>query len=169
MKKLLISAALAATFGAATAQAAVVNSNFNVQVALAARCTATNSGATTVDFGTYTAFVGPSVAAPTTTLTFDCTRGLAAPTTAFDVVNGSATGYGVLAGLNYQVTAAAPTQTAAGTAATATAGGVGTAATWSVVVTGAMAGGQAGDCTGGTATACTPATASHVRTLIVTY
>ncbi|HEX4857653.1 MAG TPA: hypothetical protein VFV17_01465 [Usitatibacteraceae bacterium] len=171
MKKLLLTASIAAVVAgfAAPASAATVSNNFNVQVALAAVCTANVAATPTLDFGTYTAFGAASTPAPTTTFTYNCTRGLAAPTVAFDTVNGTAAGYGVLAGLNYQVTAGAPTQTAAGTAATAVAGGVGTAATWSVSVTGAMAAGQAGDCGGGTAAACTPATASHVRTLIVTY
>jgi outer membrane protein W len=169
MKKLLLCASIASALMAGSSQAATVNSDFTVQVALAARCTANNSGAVTLDFGTYTAFVGASTAAPTGNLTFNCTRNLAAPTVTFDVVNGAANGYGVLAGLNYQVTATSITQTGAGTAASAVLGGVGTAATWTVALTGAMAAGQAGDCGGGTATACTPATASHTRTVILTY
>lgn len=169
MKKLLLVASVAAAFAGVNASAATVSNNFNVQVALTAVCTADVATTPTLDFGTYTAFGSASTPAPTTTFTYSCTRNITAPTVAFDTVNGTAAGYGVLAGLNYQVTAAAPSKTTTGTAASATAGGVGSADVWSVAITGAMAAGQAGDCGGGTAAACTPATASHVRTLIVTY
>ena len=176
MKKFLTSAVAAATFLTAVvpvANAAVVASTFNVSVALSAICTATNSGATTVAFGTYTAF---QTAANTGTaaLTFNCTRGLTAPTFSFDTTGADRTGtgavgYGVLAGLNYSLAVTTSAITTAGSAATATLNGIGSADARTVTVTGTMAGGQAGDCAASTATACAAVTASHVRTLTVTY
>lgn len=170
MKKFLTSAVAAAAFLAAVApvtHAATVTSGFTVSVSLVAICTATNSGATTVDFGTYTAFQTADNT-DSVDLTFQCTRGLTAPTFSFDAVNGSATGHGVLAGLNYSLVATNEANTTTGNAATATAGGVGTADVRTVRVSGTMAGGQAGTCTG-TATTCAAATASHTRKLTVTY
>ena len=169
MKKLLASAIAAATLLAAVvpmAHASAVNSTFGVSVSLTAICTANNSGATTLGFGTYTAF---QTAANTgsVALTFNCTRGLTAPTFSFDATNGTATGGGMLAGLNYSLVATNGTTTP-GTVATASTTTGGTADTRSVTVTGTMAGGQAGDCTTSTAAACS-ATASHNRTLTVTY
>ncbi len=165
MKKLILAASIAAAVAGLSAplQAATVNSNFTVSVTLDARCTANNSGTQTVNFGTYTAF-GAAVTAPNVNLTFDCTRNLAAPTVGFDT--GSA--YGVLAGLNYQLTNGAPSKTTTGTAATAVAGGIGSADTWTVAVGGTMAANQAGDCAGGTQTSCNTATTA-TRTLILTY
>lgn len=169
MKKFLTSVVAAATLLAAVvpvAHAAAVNSTFAVSVSLSAICTASNSAATTLAFGTYTAFqVAPNTGS--VALTFNCTRGLAAPTFSFDSASGSVTGGGVLAGLNYSLVAT-NAATTAGTAATAAAGGTGTADVRTVTVTGTMAGGQAGDCATSTATACT-AVASHNRTLTVTY
>lgn len=174
MKKLLLATLAVA---AMSAQAATVTSTFVVSVTLNARCTATNSGQTTLNFGTYdplAAGAGASTPAPTVALTFDCTRGLAAPTVTFDAVSGVSTStnpsYGVIAGLNYSVTAAPTTGfPTAGSAATAVSGGVGTAAQYSYTLTGAMAQGQAGACGGGTATACTPATSTVTRTMTLTY
>lgn len=165
MNKLLMSAAMAAMFGAMipAAQAATVNSGFAVRVNLTAVCTATTVGTPAVDFGVYTAFTGPATAAPTAAVTFNCTRGLATPTVAFD----TGTGYGVIAGLNYNLTASAPV-IAAGSAATAVLGGTGTADGYTYTITGSMAAGQAGACVGTTATACA-GVQSQARTLIVTY
>ena len=154
----------------AAAQAATVNSSFAVSVSLNAICTASNSAATTLGFGSYTAFQTAANTA-SVALTFSCTRGLTAPTFSFDSANGSTDGHGLLAGLNYAL-AATNAATTSGTAATAVANGTGTADVRTVTVTGTMAGGQAGDCTQSTATstasACA-ATASHNRTLTVTY
>lgn len=169
MKEFLTSAIAAVTVMAAVvpaAHAATVNSTFDVSVALSAICTATNLAATTVAFGTYTAFQSADKTA-FVDLTFSCTRGLTAPTFAFDAINGTALGGGVLAGLNYSL-AATNQATNAGTAASSATGVVGTADVRTVRVTGTMAGGQAGTCAG-TATACAAATVSHTRTLTVTY
>jgi hypothetical protein len=94
-------------------------------------------------------------------LTFQCTRGFSPVSAAFDTVNGTAAGVGVVQGLQYTLTAAAPTTTA-GTAATT--GTIGTGDTKTYAITSTMPGGQAGTC----ATAsCGPTTV--VRTLIVTF
>ena len=156
-----IVAAIALLSAATAADAATVNNNFTVSVTLASRCVATNSGAATLDFGTYTAFQGSAQtpAAPVS-LTFDCTRGLAPVSVAFDVVNGTAAGVGVLAGLQYSLSASSATIVAGTAASTAT---IGTADAVSYSVNGSMPANQAGTC--GTATCA----ASHTRTLIVTY
>lgn len=158
MKRHLFSAVASAVLLAAfvPAQAADVTSTFDVAVALAAKCEATNDGLTTLDFGTYTAFQGAN-ATGSVGLTFKCTRGLGAPTFSFDAGNGGANG--VLAGLNYSL-AAASAITTAGTDASA--GVAGTHDVRTVTVTGTMPSGQAGDVDAALAT-------SHTRTLTVTY
>lgn len=169
MNKFLISAVTAALLAsvAPVALATTVTSDFTVSVQLAAQCQALNTGTQTVDFGTYTAFGAAKTASAS--LTFNCTRSLAVPTFSFDSANGSSTGYGVLAGLNYGL-AAADVRTA-GSAATAVSGGVGSATLHTVTISGTMAAGQAGECvtSGSTAANCESTPASHVRTLTVTY
>ncbi len=163
MKKLLISVAMASMFGAMVSpvMAATASNNFNVSVSLTSQCRQTNTGTQTVDFGTYTAFQAGAQGSSTANLTFECTRGFSPISTAFDVVNGLATGEGVVQGLQYTLTAAAPT-TAAGTAATTAT--IGTGDTKTYAVTGTMPALQAGAC----ATAsCGPTT--QLRTLIVTF
>ena len=169
MKKFLTSAVAVAILAAGfvpVAQATDVTSSFTVSVALVAKCTANNSGALTLDFGSYTAF-GSAVNATPIDLTFDCTRGLTAPTFAFDTAGGSATGYGVLAGLNYKLSAANGTNVTTGSGATAVSGGVGTADTRKVTVSGVMDAGQAGTCSATAAGCSTAVTATRVLT--VTY
>jgi hypothetical protein len=158
----LLAAALAVASVIPAAQAAsTVNNSFTVSVNLSSRCIATNSGAATLDFGTYTAFqAGAQSPAAPVTLTFDCTRGLAPVSVAFDTVNGTAAGVGVLAGLQYSLNASAASIVAGTAASTAT---IGTADAVSYSVNGSMPALQAGTC--GTATCA----ASHTRTLIVTY
>lgn len=170
MKKFLISTVTAAALLASAAPAAIattVTSDFTVSVQLAAQCQALNTGTQTVDFGTYTAF--GSAKSASANLTFNCTRGLAVPTFSFDTINGSAAGYGVLAGLNYGLSAT-DTRTA-GSAASAVAGGVGSATLHTVTISGTMAAGQAGECLAADSTAanCESTPTSHVRTLTVTY
>jgi hypothetical protein len=165
MKKFLaatITASLFAIAAPATHAATLGPANFNVTASLAAVCTITSVGTPTIAFGTYTAFQATALSA-TAPITVQCSRSLAAPTFAFD----GATGYGVLAGLNYNVTAASAITTA-GTAATAVAGGVGTADIRTITLTGSMAAGQAGDCAAGNAAACA-ATQTAVRTITITY
>ena len=170
MKKLLLAtlAVAALSLASLSAQAATVTSDFNVTVTLGARCVANNSGATTLSFGAYTAITGGAATpAPTATLTFNCTRGLTAPVVSFDGVTTNPT-YGVIAGLNYSVTAGTAS-VVPGSAATAVSGGVGSADVYSYILTGAMAAGQAGACSpSATATACNVLT-TVTRTMTLTY
>ena len=169
MKKLLLTslAAAALSLSAQAAVGATVDSTFTVSVTLAARCVATNSATQTLNFGTYTAISGGAATpAPTATLTFNCTRGMTAPVVSFDGVTTNPT-YGVLAGLNYSVTAGAAV-IVAGTGATAVSGGVGSADAYSYTLTGAMAANQAGTCVG-TSTSCAAAPTTATRTLTLTY
>jgi hypothetical protein len=177
MKRFLISAVAAASLTAALVPAAhAVTSDFNVSVTLSSQCKATNSGSATLQFGTYIAFQSDPLTAPSSAeVTFNCTRGLAPVSFSFDTFTttaGSNEGsgdYGVLAGLNYHLTAVGSLVTG-GAAASATVGGVGGADEFKVTVGGTMAGGQAGKCAaaGGTAAAC-DSSPSHARTLTVTY
>ena len=146
---------------ASTAQAGTTNNNFNVSTSLSSQCSATNSGSTTVDFATYTAFQVAPQTSTSVNLQFQCTRGFAPMSTAFDTLNGTAAGVGVLVGLQYTLTAGSAS-IVAGTAATTATIGTGDAVTYAV--SGTMPAGQAGTCA--TAT-CGPT--SHVRTLIVTF
>ncbi len=164
MKKLLISAAMAAMFGsmASPVMAQTASNNFNVSVSLTSQCRQTNTGTQTVDFGTYTAFqAGAQASVASANLTFECTRGFTPTSTAFDVVNGTAAGLGVVQGLQYALSTAAPT-TGAGTAATTAT--IGTGDTKTYVVSGSMPALQAGDCA---LASCGPTT--QLRTLIVTF
>src|SRR5476651_384916 len=127
LKRVLAAAAVAAAFATVpTAQAATTPNNFNVSTTLTSQCAATNSGTTTVDFGTYVAFQGTAQASTSVNLQFQCTRGFAPTSVAFDTVNGTAAGVGVLAGLQYTLSAGAP-GTVAGSPATVTSIGTGDA------------------------------------------
>ena len=172
MRKLLISAAMAAMFGAMipATQAATVSQPFNVTVTLTSVCTMATIG--NLAFGTYVAFQGTAQTATPTTATLTCTRGLTGVTANFDTTAAigstgaaaatNAVGAGVIAGLEYNITATpGGTGTAAGTAATASS--IGTAATMVYDIAGTMPSGQAGTCT---TTSCT---ATQARTLTVTY
>src|SRR3982751_2743893 len=117
----LIKVAVAAAFAAASvsANAAVTNNDFTVQVNLASQCQAVASGTQTMDFGTYTAFQPGIQPGSAVNLTFNCMRNYGLVSVAFDTANGSAIGEGVLAGLRY-VMAVTPGTRVAGTAATNT-------------------------------------------------
>jgi hypothetical protein len=144
------------------AQAATTSNNFNVTVTLTSQCAATNSGTTTVAFGTYTAFQVAALPSSSVNLTFQCTRGFSPVSVAFDVsATGTAAGVGVIQGLQYTLTAAAPTSAAGTPASTVT---IGTGDVKTYAVSGTMPGGQAGNCAGAS---CGPTTI--VRTLIVTF
>jgi spore coat protein U-like protein len=163
VKRVLAAAAVAAAFAMVpTAQAATTPNSFNVSTTLTSQCAATNSGTTTVDFGTYVAFQIAPQASTSVNLQFQCTRGFAPTSVAFDVsATGTAAGVGVLAGLQYTLSAGVPGNVP-GTPATTATIGTGDAVTYAV--SGTMPGGQAGTC----ATAsCGPT--SIVRTLIVTF
>ena len=163
MNKALRAAAAAAALALAlpAAQAATTSNNFNVTVTLTSQCAATNSGTTTVAFGTYVAFQVAAATGTAVNLTFQCTRGFLPVSAAFDVVNGTAAGVGVVQGLQYTLTAAAPTSVA-GTAATTATIGTGDIKTYNI--TGTMPAGQAGTCA---TNSCGPTT--QLRTLIVTF
>ena len=165
MKKLLLSAAIAASLGMIPAvQAATTTNNFNVSVTLSSQCQVTNNASQTVDFGTYTAFqAAPQASVSSAGLTFRCTRGFAPVSTAFDTVaaNSTAAGVGVLVGLQYALTAVAGATTP-GTAATSAT--IGTGDSHLYTVSGSMPADQAGTC--GVAT-CGPTI--QVRQLIVTF
>ena len=170
MKKLLLATLAVA---AISAQAATVTSNFDVSVTLNARCVAINSGATTLNFGSYDAISGGAqFSTPSIALTFNCTRFLAPPTVTFDAVAGVSTStnpsYGVVAGLNYSVTAD-PVVITGGNAAAPTATGVGTPDAYSYTLKGAMPANQAGDCGSQTATACASTPTKVTRTMTLTY
>jgi hypothetical protein len=162
MNKILATAVIAAIATiSSVANAATASNSFNVGVTLTSQCSATNSGTTTVSFGTYVAFQAGAQTSNSVNLGFQCTRGFAPTSVAFDTVNGTAAGVGLLAGLQYTLSAGAAT-TVAGTAATTASIGTGDAVTYAV--SGSMPANQAGTC----ATAsCGPTT--HVRTLIVTF
>lgn len=145
--------------------AANVSANFTASVTLTSVCQVkTGSNNQTLDFGTYTAF-GSSQTATSINIDFECTRGFAAsPTVAFDTgtdktstSGSSATGAGVVGGLQYTVAVAAGVKTA-GTAATTSS--IGTADTYRYAVSGAMAAGQAGDSSAAT---------TQARVLTITY
>jgi len=156
--KHLVTSALAGaamlTLTIPVAQAATAGpTGFNVTVSLTSVCTV--AAIADMSFGTYTAFGSATNTAPTTNVAITCTRGLAAaPTLAFDTPNG------VVAGLNYTVSAAAAVLSA-GTAATPSPTPNGTADTHNITITGNMPAGQAGTNGAGVQT--------DVRTVTVTY
>jgi hypothetical protein len=168
MRKLTLIAATAAAFLSAPAFAATAQDDFDVQLNLTAACTVKTAA---LDISVaYTAFQLLDATANRTTV-FQCTRGLAAPTIAFDATNGTtsatgatATAQGVLKGLRYELAAAAAVVTN-GDPAAAGAGGVGgdngTADEFSFALTLTVPSGQAGAGASGAA--------NHTRSLIITY
>jgi len=161
MKRFLAGAAIAAMASSAMA-AGTTNNDFTVKLtSLVSQCSATNSGTTTIDFGTYTAFQASAASGGPVNLTFNCTHNFAPTGAVFDTTNGNATGAGVLVGLQYQLAIGAPS-TVAGAAPTLTTGAGADVVTYAI--TGSMASGQAGQCATST---CGPA--SHTRTLIVSF
>lgn len=158
----------AAILAAQQASAATTSANFNASVTLTSQCRVkTGSDAQTLDFGTYTAFQATAKTATAINIDFECTRGFAAsPTVAFDTgtdkttsaSGASATGEGVVSGLNYTLAAAAAVKTT-GTAATTS--GIGTPDTYRFNVTGSIPSGQAGTTSSGAQT--------QARQLIITY
>ena len=141
MKKLTLVAALSliALSMSAQAQAATVAQSFNVTASLTAQCVSNNAAPADVNFGTYTAFGTAATPAPTTAITFRCTKGYAASPTASLGVGGTS---GTICGLAYTLGIGAGVKTAGASGA---AGTVGTYDVYSYTITGAMAAGQAGD------------------------
>ena len=167
MNKLLKALAAASIVSLApAANALVTNNNFTVSVTLNSKCEQTNTGVSAVNFGSYDAFRTTDLTAnATSSLQFRCTRGFSPTSIEFDTTNGTtsapgatAQAHGVLAGLQYQLNAAAAVTTA-GTAATASS--IGSGDVVSYAVSGIMFANQAGTNTAGVA--------SHIRTLIVTF
>lgn len=154
MKKLLLSSLAVAALSLASLSASAItftSTAFNVTVTLTSTCRAGLVGGNAgVAFGGYTTF-GPAITGIVgPTYSVDCTRNLTttAPTAAFDVVNGTAAGDGVVAGLNYKLTAAAAVVTAGTPATAATSGqttpGNGSATNYAFAITGNMPANQAG-------------------------
>ena len=144
--------------------AATVSNDFTVSVNLLSQCSAVASGTQTMDFGDYTAITGGAATpAPTLNIDFNCTRNHVPASVAFDAVNGTVAGGGVLVGLNYDINVDAGAINTAGTAATSAPGGTGSADLRRYVVTGSMPANQAGTCVG------TSCAGSHTRTLILTF
>ena len=165
MKKLLISASMAAMFGAVipAANAAAGTANFNVTATLSSACTV----GTILDlaFPPVTAFVAP--VNPTTTALISCTRNLVGVTAVFDTVTGTSSVAGatptagglLINGLFYTITTVKGAVTPGGVATNAAIGG---ADSFTYTLTGAMSA-QAGTC----AVASCPAT--QVRTLTLNF
>lgn len=172
MKKLTLTFIAAVSTLAATvpvANAATANATFAVSATLTSYCTISSFSAGGVAFGAVQAFTAPSNA--TATSTVKCTRGLAAPTMAFDAAptgggtgsssatSATPTGAGVLPnGLYYTLGAALGTVTS-GVAPTTAGLNAQDSDDRVLTVTGAM-GAQAGANTGAT---------SHVRTMTITF
>lgn len=169
MNKLLGALLTAFALSVATipaANAATVAQPFNVTVTLTSVCTMGTIG--DLAFGTYTAFQTTAQAATPTTATLSCTRGLTGVTANFDTNAGvgstgaaaasTAEGAGVIAGLQYNITAT-PGTTTAGTAASSSS--TGSADTRPYTIAGSMPANQAGTSSTGVQT--------QVRTLTVVY
>ena len=137
MKKVLICGVLAAAFGMAHA-ATNLDGYIQVKATLAPTCTASNPAAApaVIDFGQYTAFVGPATAAPTANVVFVCSRGL-------NPTGGTLSGgTGFVAGVAYSLSVGTRTSSG-GAAATGTTSA--TAVTYTYPITGSIAAGEAGD------------------------
>jgi Spore Coat Protein U domain len=159
MKKLLSTAALSmlalSSLLTAPAQATTsVGQAFNVTATLSAQCASNNTSPADVAFGTYTAFGGPAVTAPTTTISFKCTRNMPAPLSATLTGGvGSTSGTtGTIAGLAYTLSLGS----VVAVPGTAPAPNV-----YNYTITGTMAAGQAGDTSA--------SSAAVVHTLTITY
>ena len=176
MKKFLSSIVIAATLlsaviPVAVVQAATASNAFTVSVTLQSQCQVTNTSVPVLSF-TYQAFSTSAVASTSpVVMTFRCTRGIPAPTVAFDTGTDktssatglTATGEGVVSGLRYTLAAAADSAVSPGAEATTSSGGGVELLSYSV--SGSMQADQAGTCsTSGTCTGVTQA-----RALIVTY
>ncbi|WP_298932987.1 hypothetical protein [uncultured Ramlibacter sp.] len=135
MKKLILVSALAMAAVGAHA-AGTVGQAFNVTASLTSVCQTDNATPAAVAFGAYTAFGSAATPAPTSTISFKCTRGLTTPTATLS------SGSGTIGGLAYTLAVAAGTKVAA----TGNNPDV-----YSYVVTGTMASGQAGDAAASTA------------------
>ncbi|MBI2770309.1 MAG: spore coat protein U domain-containing protein [Burkholderiales bacterium] len=155
MKKLILAAALGLTALSMSTQAATVAQSFNVTATLTAQCVSNNAAPSDVNFGAYTAFGAAATPAPTTAITFRCTKGYASSPTASLGAGGTS---GTIAGLAYTLGIGSAVKTAGASGA---AGTVGTYDVYSYTITGGMVAGQAGDSSA--------STAPVVHTLTITY
>lgn len=158
IRTLAVVAAIAALAPAAQADTAL--STVTVKVNLTSKCRWQGGTAPTgvsVDFGPYTAFqTTANTGSPSGAVTLECTRGFGGtPTATWD---GDSAGGGVIAGLNYTLSATAGTRVA-GTAADASS--IGSADTVPFTLGGDMPADQAGAGAGGAQTA--------TRTLTLTF
>ena len=159
MKKLALVSLLGLVTFTGGAHAANANANFTVDVTLTTQCRVVGSATPSLAFA-YEAFSSNVVNQTTpVAISFECTRNLALPTVAFD----GGTAIGVVAGLQYTLTATAGT-VGAGIAASTTS--IGTAATYAYSITGVMPALQAGTALG---TNAATVTGQAARTLIITY
>lgn len=142
---LAAAAAAAGLSAAAAANAAVptVSQNFDVKVALTAVCLTNNATPTAVDFGTYTAFGSASTPAPTTVISFKCSKNVTISSVTLDGATPS------VAGLTYGLTVGGDSQSS-----------VSDYTVHSYTLTGSMTAGQAGD---------TAAATTQTRTLTIAY
>jgi hypothetical protein len=139
MKKVKVAAALVLTALSMSTFAGTTNQDIDVSATLTTHCRSTAGGNLTLAI-TYTAFdAGTSATAP---VTFECTRGLAAPSITFDVTTST------VAGLQYTLSAPAAGGNSAGTAASPLT--IGTPATYNYTVTATVPGSQAGDASAAT-------------------
>jgi hypothetical protein len=151
-RTLAVVAAFAAFAPSASAQA--LSATVETKVNLTSKCRWVGSAPTvTVDFGTYVAFqnTAKGIEGTAPTLVFECTRSFGtSPTVAWDNINGTAVGGGLLAGLYYTLSVSAGVASG-GTAATA-AGGLGTPQTVTFTLGGSIPADQVGVGAGGNAT-----------------
>lgn len=172
MKKILLLCGVLASLitGSLPAFAATATHDFNSQVSLTSKCQVKTGTGTTLAFGTYTAFQSAALDATVLDIVFECTRDFSAvPNVEFNTgtdmtssaAGSTATGVGVVAGLQYTLSVAAGALTAGTDASTSS---TGTPDEYKFAVSGSIAGGQAGSCT---TASC--ANATQARTLTITY
>jgi spore coat protein U-like protein len=137
-----------------------------VTATLTAGCTASTPAA--ISFN-YTGLTTTAISTPAaSSVTFSCTRGLAAPSIAWDsgatigtaTTGTSPTATGLVSGLQYTLTASSGTGNGGGAAAVVSSATAATATTYVYNIALAVPGGQAGDLTSGT-----PTSATRVMTL----
>ena len=146
---------------APAASAQSVGGGVDVEVTLLSKCRVQAGANPVINFGDYDALDDAGKNLPgAATVTFQCTRGFGGtPAAAWDTTNGAADGKGVLAGLQY--TLSATVARTGGTIASTTS--TGSPDLVNYTVNAVMPGGQAGAAAGATLND------SHTRTLLVTF
>ena len=160
MKKLLLASLAVLAMGAQAASVPAVS--FTVTAATTPGCVAgatldssdNSTTSPTVAFGAYSAFAAGPLTSPITTgfsVSINCTRSVTSPvpTAAFDTANGLVGGQGIVAGLNYNLSATpAALFPKPGYEPSATTGlHNGTADNYKFIVSGSIPAGQAGSAT----------------------